>query len=70
MTDSVVTAITLAGNEDALARLADELHAEQVFAEFLSVAVPYHSARMDPIKDELLTSLEDLKRTRRVCRCT
>ncbi|RKT88760.1 amino acid adenylation domain-containing protein [Saccharopolyspora antimicrobica] len=55
------TACTLAGDEDALAALADELTAEQVFAKFLSVRVPYHSARMDLIKDELLSSLDGLR---------
>jgi hybrid polyketide synthase/nonribosomal peptide synthetase FtdB len=55
------TAITLAGDEDALARLAAELQAEDIFARPLTVRVPYHSARMDPIKDELLSSLAGLE---------
>ncbi|MCW2915045.1 MAG: amino acid adenylation enzyme/thioester reductase family protein [Actinomycetia bacterium] len=55
------TAITLAGDEDALARLAAELQAEQIFARLLSVRVPYHSARMELIKDELLSSLAGLE---------
>ncbi|MEU2130471.1 amino acid adenylation domain-containing protein [Streptomyces sp. NPDC018352] len=54
------SAVTLAGDRDALAELADRLHAEQVFAKFLTVQVPYHSAGMEVIKDELLASLEDL----------
>ncbi|MFI7102537.1 amino acid adenylation domain-containing protein [Streptomyces sp. NPDC050161] len=54
------TAITLAGDEDALTELAAELGAEQVFAKFLSVRVPYHSASMEAIKDELLSSLAGL----------
>ncbi|MER6993179.1 amino acid adenylation domain-containing protein [Saccharopolyspora hirsuta] len=54
-------ACTLAGDEDALAALADELREEQVFAKFLAVRVPYHSARMDLIKDELLSSLDELR---------
>ncbi|MCX4679512.1 amino acid adenylation domain-containing protein [Streptomyces sp. NBC_01433] len=54
------TAVTLAGDEAALTRLADELRAEQVFTRFLSVRVPYHSPGMDRIKDELLASLRDL----------
>ncbi|MDT3396169.1 amino acid adenylation domain-containing protein [Streptomyces sp. B1866] len=54
------TAVTLAGDADALARLAEELKAAGVFARFLSVRVPYHSARMDPVKDELLSSLDGL----------
>ncbi|GAB7046310.1 non-ribosomal peptide synthetase/type I polyketide synthase [Catenuloplanes indicus] len=53
-------AVTLAGDEDALAELAGALQAEQTFAKFLSVRVPYHSARMEAIKDELLSSLAGL----------
>ncbi|MFD0890039.1 acyltransferase domain-containing protein, partial [Streptosporangium algeriense] len=55
------TAITLAGEEEALGRLQAELQAEQIFAKFLTVRVPYHSARMDLIKDELLSSLAGLE---------
>ncbi|MEV7831701.1 amino acid adenylation domain-containing protein [Streptomyces subrutilus] len=55
------TSLTLAGDEGALAELAAALTAEQVFARPLAVEVPYHSAGMDPIKDELLASLADIK---------
>ncbi|MGW8698201.1 non-ribosomal peptide synthetase/type I polyketide synthase [Streptomyces eurythermus] len=55
------TATTLAGDEKALDRLAAELEAEQIFNRRLSVEVPYHSVRMDPIRDELLAALADLK---------
>ncbi|MEU3957277.1 type I polyketide synthase, partial [Streptomyces achromogenes] len=55
------TATTLAGDEEALGRLAAELEAEQLFHRRLSVEVPYHSVRMDPIREELLTALADLK---------
>ncbi|MFB6984165.1 condensation domain-containing protein, partial [Streptomyces scopuliridis] len=55
------TAITLAGDEEALAELADQFQAEEVFARFLAVRVPYHSPRMDPMKDELLSALAGLK---------
>ncbi|NEE19255.1 acyltransferase domain-containing protein, partial [Streptomyces sp. SID7499] len=51
------TAITLAGDEAALTLLAEELRAEQQFAKFLTVEVPYHSVVMDRIKDELLAEL-------------
>ncbi|MEU6231900.1 amino acid adenylation domain-containing protein [Kitasatospora sp. NPDC047058] len=53
--------LTLAGDGTALAELAAALTAEQVFARPLAVEVPYHSARMELIKDELLESLADLK---------
>ncbi|RJQ81627.1 non-ribosomal peptide synthetase/type I polyketide synthase [Amycolatopsis panacis] len=55
------TAITLAGDRDALAEIAAELTEQQIFAKFLTVGVPYHSARMEMIKDELLTSLAGLR---------
>ncbi|MDQ0988334.1 non-ribosomal peptide synthetase/type I polyketide synthase [Streptomyces sp. V2I9] len=55
------TAITLAGDEAALALLAEELRAEQQFAKFLTVEVPYHSVAMERIKDELLDSLAALE---------
>ncbi|WSD72819.1 amino acid adenylation domain-containing protein [Streptomyces sp. NBC_01591] len=54
------SAVTLAGDRDALAELADGLRSEQVFAKFLTVQVPYHSAGMETIKDELLASLDGL----------
>ncbi|GAB2809015.1 non-ribosomal peptide synthetase/type I polyketide synthase [Streptomyces daliensis] len=52
--------LTLAGDEKALAELASSLTGARVFARPLSVDVPYHSAQMDLIKDELLESLADL----------
>ncbi|MGW2594203.1 non-ribosomal peptide synthetase/type I polyketide synthase [Streptomyces sp. NPDC001515] len=55
------TAITLAGDEAALIRLAEELRDEQRFVKFLSVEVPYHSVGMERIKDELLRSLAPLE---------
>ncbi|WP_030226717.1 non-ribosomal peptide synthetase/type I polyketide synthase [Actinoalloteichus caeruleus] len=54
------TGMTLAGDQDALAELAGALRDEQIFAKFLTVRVPYHSARMDPIKEDLLSSLSEL----------
>ncbi|MFG2504778.1 amino acid adenylation domain-containing protein [Streptomyces rubiginosohelvolus] len=54
------TAITLAGDEAALTLLAEELRAEQQFAKFLTVEVPYHSVGMERIKGELLTELAPL----------
>ncbi|MGW6601266.1 non-ribosomal peptide synthetase/type I polyketide synthase [Streptomyces sp. NPDC055036] len=54
-------AVTLAGDETALGALAEELRAENVFAKFLTVRVPYHSARMGEIKDELLSCLSGIE---------
>ncbi|MEV0251249.1 SDR family NAD(P)-dependent oxidoreductase [Nocardia sp. NPDC050712] len=51
---------TLSGALDQLADLAEELTARGVFAKLLHVEVPYHSALMDPILDELHSALADL----------
>ncbi|NEA15186.1 non-ribosomal peptide synthetase/type I polyketide synthase [Streptomyces halstedii] len=54
------TSLTLAGEEEALTLLAEELRAEQLFAKFLTVEVPYHSVGMERIKDELFEALAGL----------
>ncbi|MFJ3902951.1 amino acid adenylation domain-containing protein [Streptomyces sp. NPDC090025] len=53
-------ALTMAGDEAGLTAYAEALRADGVFAKFLDVEVPYHSAAMDEIKDELLAELADL----------
>ncbi|GAA3854940.1 non-ribosomal peptide synthetase/type I polyketide synthase [Streptomyces sedi] len=53
--------VTLAGEAEALAELAGELEEERVFARFLDVEVPYHSAQMAAIEGELRETLADLK---------
>ncbi|MFJ9977866.1 non-ribosomal peptide synthetase/type I polyketide synthase [Streptomyces cyaneofuscatus] len=55
------TSLTLAGEREALGLLAEELRAEQQFAKFLTVQVPYHSVGMERIKDELLAALAPLE---------
>ncbi|MFE4053385.1 amino acid adenylation domain-containing protein [Streptomyces sp. YIM B13518] len=55
------TALTLAGDEQALSEIADGLKEEGAFAKFLAVRVPYHSSRMDAIKEDLLSSLAGLR---------
>ncbi|PHV12432.1 non-ribosomal peptide synthetase/type I polyketide synthase [Chitinimonas sp. BJB300] len=55
------TAMTLAGDKAPLAELAEQLKSEHIFAKFLTVSVPYHSAKMDLIKDELLSSLAEIE---------
>ena len=54
------TAVTLSGDADALRALCGELQADQVFARFLQVPIPYHSPAMDRIRDDLLASLADI----------
>lgn len=55
------SAVTLAGDTEALRELAEELQHQGVFARFLDVEVPYHSVRMDPIRDELIAALAEIK---------
>ncbi|MBK3593959.1 MULTISPECIES: non-ribosomal peptide synthetase/type I polyketide synthase [Streptomyces] len=54
------TSLTLAGDQEALSLLAEELKADQLFAKFLTVEVPYHSVGMERIKDELFEALAPL----------
>lgn len=53
--------LTLAGDREALEQIAATLTAQQRFNRFLQVEVPYHSPKMDPIRDELLSSLGGLR---------
>ncbi|GAB7185417.1 amino acid adenylation domain-containing protein [Kitasatospora sp. Ki12] len=55
------SAVTLAGDTEALGELAEELTRQGVFARPLDVEVPYHSMRMDPIRDELTAALAAVK---------
>ncbi|MEV6275313.1 SDR family NAD(P)-dependent oxidoreductase [Nocardia sp. NPDC051832] len=53
-------ACTLSGDPARLAEIAEYLTAQGIFAKLLQVEVPYHSALMDPILDELRTVLAGL----------
>jgi len=53
-------AITLAGDEQELIRIAERLDEKGIFARFLSVNVPYHSPVMDQLKEPLIDALADL----------
>jgi len=53
--------VTLSGDGAALRRIAALLEEKQIFCRFLQVKVPYHSVRMDPLREELLESLQTLK---------
>ncbi|NKX88821.1 type I polyketide synthase [Nocardia coubleae] len=54
------SAVTLAGAVDRLGAIAETLTERGVFARRLQVEVPYHSALMDPILDELRAALADI----------
>lgn len=53
--------VTLAGPNDQLDAAAAHFGTQEVFAKRLRVEVPYHSPAMDPMREELLTSLSALK---------
>ncbi|KAB7613768.1 SDR family NAD(P)-dependent oxidoreductase [Amylibacter sp. SFDW26] len=52
--------LTLAGETAAIESAEDKLSAQGVFARKLDVEVPYHSAYMDPLKEELVDTLSVL----------
>lgn len=54
------TAITLAGDEKALAEISEALTAQEIFNRLLQVEVAYHSPTMDPLLDEIRCSLAQL----------
>ncbi len=54
------TAMTLAGDAEPLKELEETLRKAEVFAKFLNVQVPYHSAKMEAIKEELFECLFDI----------
>ncbi|MEV6280015.1 SDR family NAD(P)-dependent oxidoreductase [Nocardia sp. NPDC051832] len=54
------SALTLSGDADRLDEIAETLTEQGAFARRLRVEVPYHSALMDPILDELRTALAEL----------
>ncbi len=54
-------AVTVAGDETALAALVDKVTAEGQFAKLLTLDYPFHTKAMDQIRDELLASLAELK---------
>lgn len=55
------TAMTLAGDVEALEEVEASLKKEEIFCKFLAVNVPYHSAKMDAIKEELYKELAHIR---------
>lgn len=53
--------IALAGDEAVLDAIAAELAEQKIGAKKLYGKVPYHSPKMDPLKDELIASLAGLQ---------
>lgn len=52
--------VALSGNQESLERLVSPLRKKGVFCRFLNGTVPVHSQYMDPLKEELLESLQNL----------
>ncbi|KAM5364053.1 hypothetical protein ACJZ2D_011670 [Fusarium nematophilum] len=50
-------AVTLAGDRASLEEIADSLRADDVFARFVKVEVPYHSRFMDSVEPALVKAL-------------
>ncbi len=53
--------LTLSGDAEPLELIAKLLEEQDVFNRFLRVNVPFHSHHMVPLKEELITSLKDLR---------
>lgn len=53
--------IALAGDEAVLDAITAELAEQKIAAKKLYGKVPYHSPKMDPLKDELIASLAELR---------
>jgi len=55
--------LTLSGDEEPLQKIAEKLDQQDIFHRFLKVNVPFHSHHMEPLKDELIASLQHLETT-------
>jgi acyl transferase domain-containing protein/aryl carrier-like protein len=53
--------VTLSGEPGLLEEIAQQLEARGVFWRFLKVPYAFHSAQMDPVRDELLAALEGIR---------
>lgn len=53
--------VTLSGDERPLIRISELMEANDIFNKFLRVTVPFHSHHMEPLKDDLINSLLELK---------
>ncbi len=53
--------VALSGDTDVIEEIAEELNKKDIFHKLLVVNVPFHSHHMEPLKDELLSSLGEFK---------
>ncbi|MBI4470556.1 MAG: SDR family NAD(P)-dependent oxidoreductase [Acidobacteria bacterium] len=56
--------VTLSGEPEALEEIHHSLDEQRIYASYLRVNYAFHSPQMDPVRDELLASLGDLKPNR------
>jgi acyl transferase domain-containing protein/acyl carrier protein len=54
------TSVTLSGNPDALSAIAKRMDERRIFNTFLRVNYAFHSPQMEPVRKDLLHSLEDI----------
>ena len=52
--------VTLAGEEEELAKVGCHLTGQGIFSKFLDVTVPFHSRYMEEIKDEFMAGIADV----------
>ncbi|MDO1449031.1 SDR family NAD(P)-dependent oxidoreductase [Rhodocytophaga aerolata] len=52
--------VALSGDTEVIERIAQSLDKRDVFHRILKVNVPFHSHHMEPLKEELISSLEQL----------
>lgn len=53
--------VALSGDTDVIMEIAEDLNKRDVFHRLLEVNVPFHSHHMEPLKEELLSSLGEFK---------
>lgn len=53
--------VALAGDTDVIVQISAELEESDVFNRMLEINVPFHCHHMEPLKEELLSSLSSLK---------
>ena len=53
--------VTLAGDTEAVEAVVEALETEEVFIRWLPIDYAFHTHQMDPIRDDLLKSLADIK---------
>src|SRR4030042_4312787 len=53
--------VSLSGDTDVIEQISEELEKQDIFNRLLQINVPFHCHHMEPLKEELLSSLKPLK---------